>query len=119
VGAVVELLPGRGVGQSVVGAAVQHQHAVRQLGSHLGAGAVRQCQDDDVVPGQDLGRGGQEYLGGDGVQMGVMLPQGRPGAGGGGEGSHLERRVTQQQPQHLTTGVPTGTRHGHPYRHDA
>ena len=55
--AAVEPLPGRRVGEPVVGAAVDHHDALAQLGRDRAGLAVRQRQEDDVVVGEGLGAG--------------------------------------------------------------
>ena len=53
----VEVLPVGGVGQPEVGAAVDDEDVVAEPGRERPGLAVRQRQEDDVVPGEGLGRG--------------------------------------------------------------
>ena len=54
--AAVEPLPGNGIGQPMVGAAVDHHGVGAELGGELVRLAVRQREEDHVVAGQDLRR---------------------------------------------------------------
>ena len=56
--AAVELFPRNGIGQPVVGAAVDDEDVGAELGGQCVRLAVRQGEEDGVVPGEDL-RGGR------------------------------------------------------------
>src|SRR5690606_17505067 len=53
--AAVEGLPGGGIGEPEVGAAVDHQGVVAEPLGDGGGRAVREGEEDDVVPGERLG----------------------------------------------------------------
>ena len=59
--AAVELLPGGRVGEPEVGAAVDDQHVVAELGGERAGLAVRQREEDDVVAGEGLDVGRLEH----------------------------------------------------------
>jgi len=71
---------------------------------------VGQCEDDDVVPGEDLGRGRLEDAVGQGHQVRVVLAERGTRAGGSGQGADPELGVAQCEAEDFTTGVATGAR---------
>ena len=112
VGAAVELLPRRGVGEPEVGAAVDDDHVVAERLRDRGRLAVGQPEDDDVVPGQRLDGGRLEHPVGEGHEVRLQGAERLPGVGARGEGADPGVGVAQEQAQHLAPGVPAGTGDG-------
>ena len=112
VAAAVEPLPGRRVGEPVVGAAVDHHDLLPQLGRDRAGLAVRERQEDDVVPGQGLGVGLLEHPVGERDQVRLEAPSGSPALLPAGQRADLDLGVREQQAQQLTTGVPAGSGDG-------
>ena len=113
VGAAVELPPGRGVGQPVVGAQVEHDRVRVELGRELARRAVRQAEHDHVVTRERLGRGLTQHPVGDLAQMRMVLAERRAGTRVRRERPDPGLGVPEQQPQRFTAGVPAGTGHRH------
>ncbi len=76
--AAVELRPGRGVGQPVVGAAVDDDDVRRQVGGDADRWPVRQGEEDDVVPGEALGVVGPRTRSASGSRCGWCSPRSEP-----------------------------------------
>ena len=117
---VVEGGPGALVGEPEVGAAVDDDHVVAQLGRQGRRVAVRQGEHDGVVAGEHLGGGVLEQPVGQRGQVRVDAAQRLAGVRRGGEGTDLEVGVLQQQAHDLTAGVPArpgdcDTSHVHDY----
>ncbi len=70
---------------------------------------MRQGQDDDVVPGEDLRLGGLDDAVRQGKQVRMVLTEPTAGGRGRGECADLHLRVGREQAQNLTTGVPGGS----------
>ncbi len=70
---------------------------------------MRQGQDDDVVLGEDLRLGGLDDAVRQGKQVRVVLAEPTAGGRGRGERTDLHLRVSREQAQNLTTGVPGGS----------
>ena len=115
--AAVELLPQRGVLQPEVGTAVDDDGVVAERGRERTGLPVRQPEHDDVVAGQGLGRGGLEHPVGQRHQVGLQGAEGLPRVRAAGQGTDLDVGVAQQQPQHLSPGVPAGSGDRHAERH--
>ena len=108
----VEGAPGGGVGQAVVGPAVDEEggaagarRAGLQGGRDLAGGAVRQGQDDDVVIGQALDVGGLDGAVRQGDEVRVVAAQDRSGRGPGGQGADLDAGVGRQEAEDLAPRV--------------
>ena len=119
--AAVEPLPGHAVGQPEVGAAVDH-HGLggQRLRDHRGL-AVRKTEEDHVVPGEHLDGGLLEHPVGQRHQVRLQAAEPLPGVRAGGHRPDLDLRVPQQQPEHLTSGVPARAGDGdslHSHVHD-
>ena len=71
---------------------------------------MRQGEEDDVVPGQDLRCRRLEHAVGERDQVRLVLAERRPGVAGGGQRADLHLGVAEEQAQELTTGVPAGAR---------
>ncbi|GAA3095349.1 hypothetical protein GCM10020001_009220 [Nonomuraea salmonea] len=99
--AAVELLPGGGVGETVVGAAVDHQRLVAELGGDGGGVAVRQGQEDHVVAGERLGGGLLDHAVGERGEVGLVGAERATGAGGGGERADLELGMSEEEAEQL------------------
>ena len=117
---VVEGGPRGLVGEAEVGAAVDDDHVVAQLGGQCRGVAVRQGEHDRVVAGEHLGRGVLEQPVGERGQVRVDAAQRLPGVRRRGERTDLELGVLQQQAHDLTAGVPArpgdcDTSHVHDY----
>jgi hypothetical protein len=106
----VELGPGGGIAQPVVGPAVDHHDIGRQGRGKRGAGTVRQGEHDDVVPGERLDGGLGQHPVGERYEPAMVLTERGAGAGGGGDGTDLQLRVAERETEHLTAGVPAGAR---------
>ena len=74
---------------------------------------VRQREHDHVVPGEHVDGGRLEHAVRQRPQVRVVLAQRRAGTGPRGQRADRQLRVAQGQPQHLTPGVPAGTRDSH------
>jgi hypothetical protein len=109
VGGSVERLPRLGVGQPVVGAAVDDHRVVRKPGCELGGRAVRQREERDVVAEQRVGRGRFEDPVTHGGEMRVDVAEPPPSLGVRGDRTELDVGVTQEEPDDLTPGVPART----------
>ena len=108
----VELLPGLGVGQPEVGAAVDDHGVVAELlGDRTGL-AVRQGEEDDVVAGEGLGAGLLEHPVGQRHQVRLQHAEALARVGPAGEGADLDVGVAEQQAEDLAPGVPTGSGDG-------
>ena len=75
--------------------AVENLRAVElgQLGGDLSAGPVRQGEEDDVVPGEDVRGGGLQDPVGQGVQVRLQCAEALTGLGVGGDGPDLDLGV--------------------------
>ena len=98
----VEPLPGAGVGEPEVGAAVDDQDIGTQLLGQRGGVTVRQAQEDDVVTGQHLGFGRFQHAVGERQQMRVVFGQRRSCTGRGGQRADRQpavgkRGMTEEQ----------------------
>src|SRR3954447_2388603 len=119
----VPACPGGRVVQPVVGAAVDDQGVLRELGGDGRGLPVRQCEHDDVVPHQG-GRIAPLHLEiGEGQQVRLQLTQAPAGARVGVHPGQAEVRVPGEEPAHLPARVPGGAgdpdRPRLPCRHDA
>ena len=79
---------------------------------------MRQGQEHHIVSGQHLDLGGFQDPLRQWQQMRVVLGQGCPGTGGGGQGADGQPAVgisgvAEQQAQDLPTGIPTGAGNRH------
>ena len=70
---------------------------------------MRQGQEDDVVPGEDVDVGRLEHPLGQRDEVRLERAERLPGVAGAGQGADLDLGVPEQQAQQLTTGVPTGS----------
>ena len=105
----VELDPILGVREAVVRAEVDHEDVVGQLGGDLRRGAVREREDDDVVPGQVLrGRVDQHAVG---ERAQVRLNRSHEGARVRvrGQRADADMGVVGQEAKDLSPGVTTGS----------
>src|SRR5690606_34057022 len=120
-GAAVEVVPVGDVLEAVVGAAVEEQRRGPVEGGErigqLTGGAVREGEDDDVVPGQARGVGGLDEPVGDRQEVGLVLPEAVAGAGVRGERADLDLGVGEEEAQDLAPGIPAGPGHGYRYSH--
>jgi hypothetical protein len=81
--------------------------------------SVRQREHDGVVTREDVGSGGLEHPVGEWGEVRVHVRQGLPGASRRRDGTDLELRVRQEQPEDLATGVPARSRDRDSIRHAA
>ena len=116
-GAAVELFPRNGIGEPMVGAAVDDQDVGAQLSGQLVRLTVRQGEEDGVVPGEGLRGRRLDQPVGQRQQMRLMQTQPLTGAAVRRQGADGDLGVAQEQAQHLTAGIATGTGHRHPVGH--
>src|SRR5699024_4747006 len=108
----VELLPGGGADEAVIGGEVDDE-GVRargfEFGGDLSGLSVRECEDDDIVAGEYLGGGLLDPKFGETGKMGLMsaecLAHGRVSA----HRCDVRMGVSAQQPEALSPGVSGGT----------
>ncbi len=113
----VEGLPVAGVLQAEVGAHVDHEHLAAELLGDGGGLAVRQREEDDVVPGERLGGGRLQHPVRERQQMRLERSQSLSGVGVPGQGADLDLGVGQEQTQQLTARIPARSGHRRTYRH--
>ena len=101
----------------MVGAAVDHQHVVAELGGEVGGLAVRQGEEDDVVACQHVGRGIGQDATGQRDEVRLVLRERGTRVVRGGERTEFDVGVGEQQPEELSSGVSTRACHRHPNRH--
>ena len=89
----VEPVPGTGIGEPEVGAAVDDDGVRAELFSKSGRVAVRQGQEHHVVAGQYVDLGGLQDTGGQRQEMRMMLGQGRPRTRGGAQRTDAQPAV--------------------------
>ncbi len=92
----------------MVGAAVDDDDVLGQLGSEVGGRPVWQGEKHDVVPAEGLRRGRFEHPVADGGEVRVDVAQPFPRLRVGRQRAEPDLWVPQQQPDDLTTGVPAG-----------
>ena len=117
-GRVVEGRPGIAGLEPEVGPAVDDDDVLGQLRGKGGRVAVRQGEEDHVVPGQGLGRGVLEPSSRQWRQLGMDRPEELTGAATRGHRPDLEMRVGEQEPEDLSAGIPARPRYCCP-GHDA
>ena len=118
-GGTVELLPGVGIGEPEVGAAVDHHCFRVELLGQLRRSAVRQCEENHVETSQRARRRvGDDSVGQRG-QLRLMLTE--PGTGTRACGDRADRHqgMAEEQPKQLAPGVPGGASHTHGEGHAA
>ncbi|CCH71807.1 hypothetical protein BN11_110027 [Nostocoides australiense Ben110] len=103
--------------EAEVGAAVDDDDLVGQLRGQRRAVAVREGEEDDVVPGQHLCRGVLEQAVAQRRQVRVDRAQGLPGVAARRQRPDLHLGVREQQADELASRIPTRTRDRDPYRH--
>jgi hypothetical protein len=94
----------------VVGAAVDDDGVRRELGGDRAGRAVREGEEDDVVPGEGLRRRRCEDAVGERHEVRLVLAEGGAGVAGGGHGADLHLGVAEEEAEQLTTGVAAGAR---------
>lgn len=114
----VELLPVRRGLQAEVGTAVDHQDVLAERLGDGGGLAVRQAEEDHVVPRQHLGGGGLQHAVGQRQQVRLQESQLRPGVGAAGQRTDLDLGVAEQQAQDLTARITTRSGDGDSQCHD-
>ena len=113
----VELLPRSGIGEPVVGAAVDDDGVLAELGGELVRLPVRQRQEDRVVSGEDLGGCGFEDPVGQRQQVRLMCAEPVPRVAERGDRADGDVRVAEQQAQQLAARVAAGAGHRNAVRH--
>jgi hypothetical protein len=73
---------------------------------------VRQREEDDVVARERVVRGGLENPVRERREVGLVLAERRPGAGGSGQRADPDLGVPEEEAEQLTTGVSAGARDG-------
>jgi hypothetical protein len=107
--AAVEVVPGGLVGQPEVGAAVDHHGVLGQLLRDRARLPVRQGEEDDVVTGQHLDRGLLQHPVRERQEVRLQGPEPLTGVRARGDRADLHVGMSEQQPEHLSTGVPAGS----------
>ena len=100
----VELLPGGGRFQPVVGAGVDDQGVLGQGGGHGGRGAVRQGQEHHVVPGKVFHGGVHQDPVGERMQVRGDRAEALPGLRMRGDRADLYLWVRREDAQDLAAG---------------
>ena len=114
-GAAVEPLPGRRVGEPEVGAAVDDHDRARPSCAAIAAGlAVRQREEDDVVAGERLGVVSSSTRSASGTRCGWRRAERLARVGRAGQRADLDLGVRQEQAEQLAAGVPAGSGDGDP-----
>ncbi len=116
VGAAVEPLPLAGVVEPEVGAAVDDHGLVGKLRGDLRRLAVREAEEDDVMPRERLRGGRLEDPVGERQQVRLQGAEALAGVRSSGERADLHARVAEQESQHLAAGVPAGSGDRYPLR---
>jgi hypothetical protein len=102
----------------VVCAGIDHERDIAQSIRVLAGLAVRESEEDDVVPGQDLGGGVLQGEVRERAQVRLMLDQRLARVGMRGHGADLDVRVASEQAEDLASriagcaGDGDGIRHG-------
>lgn len=117
----VERVPVGGVLESVVGAHVDDEDVLAELGGDGGGLPVGQRQEDDVVPTalacEDLGRGRLQGPAGERHQVRLEGAEELSGVGVAGQRADLHLGVGEQQTQDLSARVPARSGHRYTYHH--
>ncbi len=101
----IETFPGLCVTQPEIGSGIDDEHTWPELAGDPGAGPVRQRQEDNLMPGQVLCRGGGDLATGQGRQVRLMLSETIAHGRTARQGPDFHLRMLQQQPQYLTPRV--------------
>jgi hypothetical protein len=101
----------------VVGTTVDDEDVVGQLRRDRTRLAVREGEEDDVVPGEGLGGRLDEREVREGAQVGLQGDEGLTGVLERRDGRDLEVGVRSEEPEELTAGVPAGARYCYGVRH--
>ena len=101
----------------MVGAEVYHQHVRAELRGELRGVAVRQGEEDDVVPAEGLGGRVGQRPAGQRHQVRLVGAQLRAGAARRGERADLDLGMGEQQAQQFAARVPARSRHRDLHRH--
>ncbi|GAB3059206.1 hypothetical protein GCM10027079_26390 [Sediminivirga luteola] len=84
-----------------------------QFGGDAPGVPVRQSEEDDVVPGQDLRGGGLDGHVRIADQMRLMGAKRRSRAAGTGHRCNVEHRRAGEQPEDFSPGIAGSPRHGY------
>ena len=115
--AAVERLPRRGVGETVIGAAIHDQRVGRQITGDLTRLTVRQRQEHDVMASESRRIRRLQLKVGERPQVRLNGTQQLAGVLERGHGGDREIGVRREQSQHLTPGVAAGTSDGNRQGH--
>ena len=110
----MRVAPRAGVSEAEVGAAVDDDDVVGELRGQGRRVPVGQCEHDGVMAGEDVGGGVLEDPIGQRCEVRVDRPQALSGVRRGREGSDLELGVLEEEADHLSPGIATGTGHCNP-----
>ena len=111
----VELLPGGGADEAVVGGEVDDERLGTrffELGGDRAGLSVWEGEDDDIVAGEHLGGGLLDHEIGISGKMGLMSAERLAHGGMSAHRGDVEMRVSAQQPEDLSPGVSGGTGDG-------
>ncbi|GAA3241198.1 hypothetical protein GCM10020256_63950 [Streptomyces thermocoprophilus] len=113
----VEGLPVGGVLQPEVGAHVDDEHVGAELFGDGRGLAVRQREEDHVVPGERVGGGLREHSVGQRQQMRLERAERLSGVGVAGQGADLDLGVGEEKTQDFSARVSARSGHRHSYCH--
>ncbi len=115
--AAVERRPVVGPLEPVVGAAVDDEGLGRELGGDGTGCPVRQREEDDVVPGERLGRGLLQREVREGAQVRLHGDERLAGVRVRRDGAHLEVGMVGEEAQDLPSGIAGRAGNGDGVRH--
>ena len=104
--------PRVGVAEAEVGPAVQDDDLGWELCNERGGRPVRQREEDQVVAGECLWRGRGDDPVGQRREVAVDVTEALARRGVGREGTDLDLRMGEQEPEDLPAGIPAGADDG-------
>ena len=109
----IELVPRRALLESVISAQIHH-HGIRvKLGGQCPGSAMRQCENDYIMPIKHFGGGVLHHQISQLRNMGHVLAELVPHRGMSGNACHLEIRMGGEYTERLTPRIPGRTGHGY------
>lgn len=101
----------------MVGAHVDDEDVLAELGGDGGGLAVREGEEDDVVAREDLGGGRLQGASRERHEVRLQGAEELSGVGVAGEGADLHLGVRQQEAQDFPARVPARSGHRYTYHH--